>query len=216
MANLDRPRGFSPVKHLGGMPWNGGTWKCFIASGNSTAAYIGDPVIHEGTACTSGCCMTVNVAATGDAVEILGIITSFEPLPADVIGLNPATLSGSDDRSGSPIYRPASTARYVDVVFDPDVIYEAQGDSTGVITKDEVNMNTDLIGTHGGSVYTGLSGMEIEYTELNGGTPNKSAQLWLVGAVDHPDNDISLVNADWYVMINTTVFVGTAGRVLGV
>ncbi|MHA2047056.1 MAG: hypothetical protein ACW99G_19880 [Candidatus Thorarchaeota archaeon] len=213
MANLDRPRGLSPVKHLSGAPWNGGTWKCFFASGNAVAAYIGDPVIHEGTACTSGCCMTVAVAASGDGVEILGIITSFEPLPADVIGLNPASLSGSTDRAGSPLYRLASTARYVDVVFDPDVIYEAQGDSVAAIARTDVSQGTDLIGS-GGSTVTGLSGFEIDSSGI---AADKSSQLHILGAVDHPDNDISLVNADWYVLVNTTVFgPGTLGRVLGV
>jgi hypothetical protein len=53
MANLDRPRGLSPVKHLSGAPWNGGTWKCFFASGNAVAAYIGDPVIQLHDCCCS-------------------------------------------------------------------------------------------------------------------------------------------------------------------
>ena len=211
MANIDQPRGLSPARHLGGKPFNGGTWKCYCATGNASALYIGDPIIHEGSACTNGCCMTIAIATAGAGNEVLGAIVSFDPLGPTAVGFS--ALSAAVDRSGSPLYRVASTARYANVCIDPDVIYDIQGDSAGVHTKDQVGENADLVaGT--GSTVTGRSGWE-----LNSATDavTKNLQLHVIGAVDHPGNDISLVNADWYVLLNTTVFgPGTLGRVLGV
>lgn len=213
MANIDWPRGLTPVRHLDGKPWNGGTWMCYHATGNASAIYVGDPVLHEGSACTNGCCMTVAIATAGSDKEILGAVCSFEPVGPTAAGWTPTHSPAGVDRAGSLPYRPASTARYSNVCIDPDVVYDIQGDSAGVHTKDQVSENADLVAGSGSTV-TGRSGWE-----LNSATDavTKKLQLHVLGAVDHPANDISLVNADWLVLINTHVLCGsTLGRVLGV
>ena len=213
MANIDWPRGLTPVRHLDGKEYNGGTWTCYCATTNAVALYVGDPVLHEGSACTSGCCMTIQIATAGAGNEVLGVVVSFEPVGPTAAGWVTSLDPSGVDRAGSLPYRVASTARYANVCIDPDVIYDIQGDSAGVHTKDQVGENADLVaGT--GSTVTGRSGWE-----LNSATDavTKNLQLHVIGAVDHPGNDISLVNADWYVLLNTTVFgPGTLGRVLGV
>jgi hypothetical protein len=156
--------------------------------------------------------MDIAIATAGATNEILGVAVRFEPLGPTKVGWT-ASLDGSlDAPSVSPLYRVASTARYVDVCIDPDVIYEIQGDSASVHARTNVSENADLVaGT--GSARTGLSGWELN-TATDAVT--KNLQLHVLSAVDRPDNDISLIHADWLVLINTSVFTGTLGRVLGV
>jgi hypothetical protein len=158
--------------------------------------------------------MTIKIAVAGEDKEILGAVVNFDPVGPDVTGWTgslSATTQG--DVAGSALYRLASTARYANVCIDPDVIYEVQGDSAGVHARTNVSENADLVaGT--GSTVTGLSGWELN-TATDAVT--KKLQLHVLAAVDRPDNDIALVNADWLVLINTHALAGgTIGRVLGV
>jgi hypothetical protein len=212
MANLDTPRGLSPVKHLDGKPYNGGTWMCYFASGYAPAIYVGDPVIHAGSACTSGCCMTITIATASAGNQVLGPVVNFEPVGPDVAGWN-ATLDATGiDRAGSLPYKPASTARYANVCFDPDVIYSVQGDSVGALSKASISSNGDLIaGT--GSAVTGKSGWELSSASV---TTTLNLQLHILAAIDRPDNDVALVNADFYVLLNMSAFTGALGRATGV
>lgn len=185
MANDDTPMGLRPVKHLNGMPWNGQTWRCYAPSTYATALYVGDPVIWTGTGSPDGKYLEVNKATAGDGNKILGVITSFDP-----------------DTNQEYNYRPASTARYMQVCVDPDVVYEIQGCSGAVIPFGSVGLNGVLIYTHAGSTVTGQSGAELDSGASAAPAANGSYQLLIMGLVDREDNDISAVNAKWLVLIN--------------
>ncbi|MHA2047055.1 MAG: hypothetical protein ACW99G_19875 [Candidatus Thorarchaeota archaeon] len=196
MANKDLPYGLRAAKHLNGMPWNGSTMKMYVGSGTAVR-YVGEPVIYDGDSCPRGCCPQVDLAGTGVTVEICGAVASYDP--------------GIDD--GGTVWRQASTVRYANVVVDPDVVFMAQGDSTAVINVTDIGSNIEQIQTaHTGAARLGLSCMEIK-----GGSAvqDKTEQLWLMGFVDRSDNDITAVNADWYVLINSHMFGRTSGA-LGV
>jgi hypothetical protein len=155
--------------------------------------------------------MTVGLATAGAGSQVLGAIVSFEPLGPDVAGWN-SHGSGALDRAGSLRYSPSSTGRYLNVCIDPDVIYEIQGDSVGAIVATEISENADLV-AGSGSVVSGYSGWEMN-SATNATTLN--LQLHILRAVDRPDNDVTLVNADFEVLLNMSVFTGALGRVVGV
>ena len=48
MANVDAAFGFRPVNR-DGSPYNGATLRCVFAAADATAAFIGDPVILDGS-----------------------------------------------------------------------------------------------------------------------------------------------------------------------
>ena len=183
MANVDQRFGLKPVDHLLGLNWSDKVRRCFM-TGASGAAYIGTPVDLAGSADASGAYPTVAPVTVGATHPIFGVIVGFEPDPTDL------TL----------LYRKNSTDRWALVCCDPFVIFEIQGDSSGVITKDMVGANAVLIDTHSGDTATGLSGMELYYTTTPAADP--TYQLLILGASTRPDNDITAVNAKWNVLIS--------------
>lgn len=183
MANPDVRRGLEPVMHISGSAWNGQTLKCYIPATDGTAVFIGDTVALAGSADATGMYLTVTRQTVGIGSAIFGVVTSFEP--------DPTNLENK--------HRLASTARYCYVCVDPTVLYKVQGDSVAVIAATDVGSNFNLIDTHSGNTATGLSGTEIN-SSVKGTTA--TYQVKLIGNAGDPNDDISLVNAKWLVMIN--------------
>lgn len=184
MANVDRPFGLRPVKHLNGSPWNGQTQLCYIPSTDSTRAFfIGDPVVRAGSANADGTCPSVTIATMGDANPIYGVITGFLP----------------DSSYLNQTYRSDDTERYCFVCCDPDVIFEVQDDGAAVIGIAGVGLNANLISTHSGSTVTGYSGIELQADTVAG---DASYQLVILNAAPLPDNDATLARAVWQVLIS--------------
>lgn len=186
MANADTRFGLRPVRHLNGNPWNGQGMKCYVPSTDSTAAYfIGDPVVLAGSADATATCPTVTRATAGDGNKIFGVIVGFEP-----------------DETYDTVYRADDTSRYCYVCCDPDVIFEVQACSGAALGATSVGLNAVIIFTHSGSTVTGYSGCEMDSGTTTAPAANGSYQLLILGAVDRPDNDISVVNAKWEVLIS--------------
>jgi hypothetical protein len=185
MANPDTPFGMRPAKHLNGMAWNGQTMRCYAPSTYAVALFVGDPVVLSGTGDTAGVAPEVNVATVGDGNKIFGVITAFDP-----------------DDNQQYNYRPASTARYMQVCCDPDVLFEIQGCSSAALGAATIGLNAVLVKTHSGSTITGQSGVEMDSGAAAAPGTNGSYQLLVLAAVDRPDNDITYANAKWLVMIN--------------
>lgn len=211
MANADRPLGLVPVRHLNGHPWNGKTRPYYITATDTTALYIGDPVIIVGDSNDSevtviggkfqpGALSEVTRATAGDGNRITGVVT----------GVRPATRD-------STIYREASTARVLDVCDDPGVIFQIQDDASGSLTTDTTGLNANVVaGT--GSTVTGRSAFE-----LDGSNPaaDASNQLLILGLANlEEDNVATSGNAVWEVLINLHTYrdtgVATSGGSLGV
>lgn len=212
MANPDQYFGLSPVGHIGGAQWNGATMKCYIpASGGTSSAvamFVGDPVCLDGSADASGQYPTIKMATAGNTNPIAGVITSFEPV-------SPA-YGATANLNLQIIYRPADTAMYANVCFDPTVLYQIQGDSVAVIAYTDVGSCFDFIATHSGNTVTGLSGIELNSSAKTTSASTYQLRLW--GAVTDPTNDISAVNARWLVSINLNQLfsagVNTAGTAI--
>ena len=183
MANLDNPFGLRPVRHLNGMPWNGQTQRCLMASGVAVNAYVGDAVVRAGTSNVDGTCPTITIATMGDANPVYGVITGFEP----------------DGNYPNQVYRTTATNRYCYVCIDPDVIYHIQDDGVAVIGITGSALSANLIQTHAGSTVSGRSQMELKADTV---AANASFQLFILNAAPIEGNDATIARAIWEVLIS--------------
>ena len=172
MANVDRPAGFKPVRHLNGNPWNGMANMYYIPAGDGTATFIGDAVKSEGSADATGKYPTVIQAAATDAIR--GVVIGFSDQP----------YIATDTTNLNRMYRPASTAMYVLVVDDPDVIFEIQEDNVGNdIDADMIGLSTD-IAVGSGNTSNGMSGMELDSSD----TATAAGQCKILRVSNREDN----------------------------
>lgn len=180
MANANTPMGLRPVAHRNGAPYNGAATRYYVPSTDSTALYLGDPVILAGSADADGIATVTKATAAGGAY-MLGPVVSVEPITRD-----------------STTYRAASEARYVWVADDPDLVFEVQEDAVGgALAAADVGLNADWVdGT--GSTVTGLSGVQLDTSTK---ATTNTLQLRIRGFSQKIDNAIG-ANAKVLVTIN--------------
>ena len=189
MANANLARGLVPVRYRSGAPYNGAANVYYVPSTYATALGRGDPVIHVTDASDANGIPTVQRATAAGGAYILGSMVGV------VSAGDPAVAHLAHD----PQYHVASTAGYILVADDPDLLFEIQEDSLGgVMTVGAAGRNADLIsGTL--STVTGNSGFMLDSSSLN--TTN-TLQLRIRGPVVRSDNDQTLDYAKWLVSIN--------------
>lgn len=189
MANADRPSGLKPVRYLNGTPWTGEVTIYYHAAGN--AIYKGAVVKHTGTGSTDGKTPACDVAGATD--QAIGVAVGFGNTPfiaADVTNL-------------ARTHCPASTAMYVAVVDDRNVLFEVQEDNGApdYMETDDIGQNTVLVHNSTGNATTGLSSAEID----SGGNAAgyASAPLLVVAVSDRPNNSMgsSAAHTKWLVRI---------------
>jgi len=161
MANSDAPFGFRPI-NKDGSPYNGATLRCVIAAADTTATFIGDPVILDGS--SNKGYPGVSQCAAGEPV--FGVVTGFE--------VNPDALSDQ--------YRKASTLRFCQVASASGTYFECQED--GDLTEAEVGLNAGFEVAAGSTVY-GLSGFELDESDA---ATTSTLDLQIVALVDRADN----------------------------
>jgi hypothetical protein len=208
MANTSKIRGFIPVKHVNGSPYNGQANIYYVPSSDGTALFVGDPVKLAADANSQGI-QQVTKATAGAAVlgVVVGVInTKFDPVAGN--------MSGGSVSLDTPVYRPASTGQYVLVCDAPDVVYEVEAvtgsNASYSFAVADVGLNADL-STVAGSTVTGTSA-----AALNMATAAATATLqWkILGVVQRPDNEITGANTKVLVKINNAQLsagTGTAG-----
>ena len=198
MANY-APGGFRPVKRADGSPYVGTGRPYYVPSTDSTALFIGDPVLITGDGNTNavtvgdgsatngaagfeaGTLSTVTRATAGDDNRITGIVVRVGTDPNDV--------------HRTP-YRKASTEAVVWVEDDPSVIYEIS--SNGSHTVADVGLNANITGT-GGSTVTGVSSVQMDSTVA----ADASNQLRILAVSRNPQkNDLSAASPSFYVRLN--------------
>lgn len=186
MANVDAPRGLKPVRYASGAPYNGAFNRYYVPATDSTAIFIGDPVTLAGSADADGVATVAQSAAAG---VIAGVVVGVEAETADSLK-----------------YRAASTARYVYVADDPNLLFSIQEDSVGgALAATDVGNNADIV-VGSGDTNTGMSGVELDSSDKKTAT----AQLRIVGLDPRPDNEIG-ANADWLVRIVEHAALTAAG-----
>lgn len=208
MANISKIRGFQPVKHVNGSPYNGQSNIYYVPASDGTALFVGDPVKLAADANAQGI-QQVTKATAGAAV--LGVVVGVINTKLDPVG---GTMSGGSIALDTPVYRPASTGQYVLVCDSPDVVYEVEAvtgsNASYSFAVADVGLNADL-STVAGSTVTGTSA-----AALNMATAAATATLqWkILGVVQRPDNEITGANTKVLVKINNAQLsagTGTAG-----
>jgi len=150
MASTSAAFGFRPVKYRDGKPYAGAANMYYVPSSDGTALYEGDPVILAGSADANGV-PTVTRASAGGGAYTTGVVVGFVPLTTR------EQLS----------YRAASTAQYVLVADDPDLMFTIQEDAVGgSLAATNVAQNCDFV-AGSGSTYTGLSGFMLDSSTAN-------------------------------------------------
>lgn len=191
------PQGLVPVRYKSGAPYNGACNRYHVAAGESNNIFIGDPVIISGTGDADGIPGVVRAAA---GALITGIVVGF--------GQNPGATDNSAMELG---YRPASTADYLLVADDPELLFEAQEDGTGgFLAATSIGLNVDLAaGT--GSTVTKQSGYVLDSSTA----ATTAAGVRVVGLSQRVNNVLGTVNTVWQVRIVETTET-PAGVVTGV
>lgn len=178
MAYADASFGFVPVRHRNGAPYNGAARPYWVDSSDTTALYIGDPVVMDGTSNTA----EIKVAGVGVCP------------PGTLPGCTRATAGATNRVTGVVVgvaatthesvpYRAASTERVVWVADDPDLVFVVQADAA--VATASVGLNTNILFTHAGSTVTGRSGAEIDATAAADAT----YQCTILSAVNDPENE---------------------------
>lgn len=189
MANSNAPTGFRPVKYRSGAPYNGAANMYFVPASDGTALYIGDPVIIAGSADANGLATVTRATAAGGNA-ITGTVVGIVPSP---------TITTK--------HRPASTAAYVLVADDPNLVFECQEDAVGgALAAADVGLNADMIAGSGSTV-TGLSGFQLDTSTK---ATTNTLQWRIEGFVQRVDNEIS-ANAKVLVRLNLPTTTGAAG-----
>ena len=168
MANEDKPSGARIIGNHSGF-YEGQLTKMFIPATDSVATYINDIVKIAGS-------------ADADGVATCAQVTAGETPCGIIVGMEP------DYTNLELKYRAASTARYVWVNTDPNVVFEIQASTTFAAAN--VGLNADVVipaAPDSGSALSGLS-----FTELDSTTILATATLVLAieGIIQREDNEI--------------------------
>ena len=195
MANIDAAFGLRPIGKVGSGVQNMGTTMYTIEDNYNTAIFKGDHVLQSGGYVIKG---------TASGATILGVFngcfyidpTSKKPTysnyyPGSINVTSAGSISGSTNIDAY-------------IYDDPYMLFEAQCD--GTIAKTDIGKNTDTVLTAGSTV-NGLSKNEIDdSTEAT----TAGLQVKIIGITKDPENDdASSANANWYVMWNEHVKLGT-------
>ncbi|RAK52127.1 hypothetical protein [Phenylobacterium deserti] len=189
MANTNIATGFKPVGARGGS-YSGQINRYYVPASDATALFIGDPVVIAGDGDTTGVA-SVTRATAGTAGRVTGVVVGFDPDP---------TIRTNG-------YRAASTAAYVLVADDPDLICEVQEDAVGgALAAVDIGLNADMI-AGSGSTATKLSGFQLDTSTK---ATTATLQLRILGFVQRADNEVG-ANAKVLVRFNTPTETGAAG-----
>jgi hypothetical protein len=167
MANTDGAFGFRPISR-DGSPYNGATLRCVFAAADATAAFIGDPVILDGSSSEG----YPGVSQCAAAEPVFGVVTAFEA--------NPDSLGDQ--------YLKASTKRFCQVTPANGTYFEVQEDGDGTdLLAVEVGLNAGFEVAAGSTTY-GISGFELDASDAS---TTSTLDLQIVALVDRADNQLT-------------------------
>lgn len=207
MASVSRINGFSPVKNIAGGSMTGQTNIYFVPASDSTVIMVGDAVklLGDARAATGAPTVTRISGATDIPVGVVvGIIFS---------GVGDLTNVPPVNDLNVPIYRRASTDRYLIVSDDPNQVYEVQYAGTSVAAATitaNVGQNGQFTLTAGSTV-TGASGMQLDSSGL---ATTATLPLKIVGFPNRPDNIPGDTYFSYHVKLNSSLMstgTGSAG-----
>lgn len=176
MANVNAPRGFSPVRYSDGRPYNGAS---NVYYKNTTAGIIavGDPVIRVTASVDPLGGQEIVRATTGAAIT--GVVVGIQPVLSNLAQVG---------------YLAAADTGYVLVADEPDLIFEVQeGGSSTALAASDTGTNINSITAIDANTTTGRSKYQID----NGA--KAAGDTWaIVALVQRADNALGLY-AKWLV-----------------
>ena len=204
MSSVSRLNGFRPVKMITGAPYNGQAELAFMSSGDSSVVMVGDAVKLAGDSRSpTGAPTVTRVSGATDIAYGIVVGILFAGV-GDVQNVPPV------NDLNTPVYRRASTDRYVLVCTDPNVIYEAQYLTTGVAAA-TITANVGLNGSWdvtAGNTTSGASGMSIAALSATTAT----LPLKVVGFPSRPDNVPGDTYFSYYVKLNNAQYGTGTGQ----
>lgn len=200
MANVDRPNGFKPVKHINGNPWNGKTRKYACPASETVAIGVGDIVKLSTKPVLAGNVPGIESIGTGSisSGNMVGVVVGFV-----VVDPTGGVSGGASPTLDTPQYKAASAAvKYALVCDDPDVLFEAQADDNGVSLSD-IGLNV-AITSAGANTTTGRSTQEIDGSTC---AVTAALPLQIMEGINRPNNEIADANyARFLVRINNHAY----------
>lgn len=197
MSGVSRINGFRPVKTITGSPYNGQGNIYFLPASDASVVMVGDAVKLLGDA----------RAATG--VPTVTRISAATDIPIGVVvgilftGVGDTVNTPPVNDLNTPVYRRASTDRYVLVCDDPNVIYEVQFAGTSVAAATittNVGQNGQFVVTAGNTA-SGASGQQLDSAGL---ATTATLPLKITGFPNRPDNIPGDVYFSYHVKLNAT------------
>lgn len=180
MANVNRPKGLSPIQNSVGSMWNQSPSLYYVANDGSNTYAIGDIVMLAAGSDADG---IPAVTKWGGAVSVgaqpIGVVVGIRTVDPGV------SLVGSSlalEKTYLPIN---SGAHYLYVIDDPQAIFELQGDSTTWATSHANNNCTVTLTAN----QTSLS-QSSPYSSTVATSPatTLTLPLQILGIVQRPDN----------------------------
>ena len=184
MANVNAPRGFSPVSTLNGASWNQAGRLYAVPTADTTHSFaIGDVVMSLASSDTNGIPYVQRWAgATTTSALPLGIIVGVQI--ADPV---PSLQASNLDLTQTYINPGTRTnVRYIYVVDDPNVIFTAQFDSTAIVSGD-LHKNSDVSVT---TTVTYTSSAPFSTMVLTAPAVTASLPIRLMGAYQIANNAV--------------------------
>lgn len=191
MANQNNATGFGFRGTITGSPSQVQIQRCYVPSSDGTAIYLGDLVkAANSTDSTTG--LAVVTAVTGASDVPMGVVVGVNPIAGVAIG----------SENLNRIYRPASTAMFVDVIVDPNALFDIQ--SNGTVATTDMGKFASIVASPSGNTTTGISGMVMDETSIATSKTNK--QFVLVSALQSPDNAPAAANTRLIVRLVNHLF----------
>lgn len=205
MANTSKITGFRVSRGVIGSANMQGVNLYSVAAADGTALFVGDPVKLDGSADADGVA-TITKATQGAAV--LGVIVGILP---DKMSPISGKMTAGSTALDTPVYRAASTARYVLVCDDPSQIYEVEAvtgaNASYSFALANVGLNADL-STVAGSTSTGASAAALD---MSTAAATATLQFKILGVVQRPDNEPTGNATKVLVKINNATLGGGTG-----
>ena len=205
MANVNRPKGLSPIATSDGNGWNQQANLYSIANDASNTYAIGDIVQLTAGSDANGVSNITKWAGTVGASTLpLGVVVGIRVA-------NPGVSLVAPNLSLNTVYLPKSSGQaYAYIVDDPAVIYELQGDST-VFATSNANNNVNVTITADQSASLSQSSPYSSTVATAPATTN-SLPLQVLGYVQRPDNSVGAYAALRVRFNVNAAYGGTTGR----
>lgn len=207
MASVSRPNGFKPVYNLAGGSQTGQVMLAFVPASDASVIMVGDAVKLLGDArSATGAPTVTRVAAATDIPFGVVVGISFE-------GVGDSQNVPPVNDLNTPVYRRASTDRYLLVNVDPNQVYEVQYAGTSVAAA-TITANVGLNGQFtvtAGNTASGASGMQLDSAGL---ATTATLPLKIIGFPNRPDNVPGDTYFSYHVKLNTSQLAtgtGSAG-----